>query len=293
MSGSYGIIRGADFNPAQDAEVWLSYKENRSSIGTGFTKVDVTKYLTSETNQNNPIGGLYQLKLPLDVFNRIGIYNIFIRPKEIVATIQDVGVLLAYPEIRGIILTSTELTQNQLSTENDSLVGYRVEYYNTENEKVPNLFRIITSNNRCEPANQNITNANQKSVSYRFNDNSNLMFLTLTPSSSSNTKPNTFPYIGNSQTKIVLTNTFFNSELIEIEMTKNDIESLYNSINGDKITTLDNGLTTIYDENGNIVEQVEHYTIKESATGTPVYEVRTKKTDIDFSQDYNTIVGNV
>lgn len=288
-AGVYGNIVESTFSPNDHAEVWLSYRENRSVVGNGFSKVETSKYLTVETDGTNPIGGLYQLKLPLEVFNKTGIFNIYIRPKQFTATIQDVGVLLAYPEIRGVVLKTSEITD--ITIENDSLVGYKIEYFDNNGIKIPNLFRIITSNNKCEPVNQNVTSANQKSISYRFNDSSDLTFLTLTPSSASNAKPNSLPFIGNTQTNIILSNTFFNPEMIEIEMTNNDIESLYLTMNGTKIRSLDNGLVTTYDENNNIYDQVEHYVIKQTATGTPIYEVRQQKENIDFTQDYNTIIS--
>ena len=69
--GVYGIVRGANFNPS-DAEIWLSYRSSRSDSGDGFTKVETSKLLTTETDANgNQIGGIYRLKLPLNVFNKI------------------------------------------------------------------------------------------------------------------------------------------------------------------------------------------------------------------------------
>jgi hypothetical protein len=289
-SGVYGINKGADFVPSDHAEVWLSYRENRTVAGDGFRKVDTTKFLSPEIDPadvNNQIGGLYQLKLPLDTFNKIGIYNIYIRPKQIKTVIQDIGVLATYPDIRGIILNTSIITGITIN-DNDGLVGYRVEYFDSNNVKKPNLFRIITSNNKCEPTNQ----ATNGVVSYRFNDNSNLTFLTVSPSSASNSRPSALPYIGSPQDTIILTNTFFNPEMIEIEMTANDIESLYDSINGNQIRTLDNGLVTTYNSNNEIINQVEHYIIKESATGAPVYEVKENKTNI-IAQDYKNITSNV
>jgi len=294
MGSSYGINRAADFNTATDAEIFWSYGENRSTISSNYIKDDITKFLTAQLAPGstiNPIGGIYNLKLPLDIFNKVGIYNIYIRPKQIEVNIQDVGVLSAYPNIRGIILKASDLIG--ISQENDALSGYRIEYYNGDGAKVNNLFRIITSNNKCEPINQNIISTNQKSVSYRFNDSSDLLFLTVTPSSATNAKPNVLPYIGNTGTKIILSNTFFNPILVEIELTNNDIETLYTSINGDQIRSLDSGLITTYDKNNNIFNQAEHYIIKETATGTSMYEVKENKTNIDFTQDHNTIIGNI
>ena len=81
--------------------------------------------------------------------------------------------------------------------------------------------------------------------------------------------------------------------MVEVELTNNDIESLYTSINGNQIRTLDNGLITTYDPTNQIFSQVEHYLIKETATGKPLNEVKVNKTNIDFTQDFNTITGNV
>ncbi len=286
-SGLYGINKGANFVPADHAEVLLCYRQDRTVQSvSGFTTGETTKYLTAESDGVNQISGLYQLKLPLDVFNKVGIYNIYIRPKQVQVIIQDIGILASYPDIRGIVLNTSQISS--IATDNDDLTGYRIEYYDSTGIIKPNLFRIITSNNKCEPTNQN-TNG---TTSYRFNDNSNLTFLTVTPSSASNARPLTLPFIGSPQDTIILTNTFFNPEMIEIEMTDNDIESLFSSINGNQIRTLDSGLVTTYDSVNNIINQVEHYVIKESATGTPVYEVRENKATITV-QDYNSIVSQV
>ena len=286
-AGVYGINKGANFVPADHAEVLLCYRQDRTVQSvSGFTTVETTKYLTAESDGVNQISGLYQLKLPLDVFNEVGIYNIYIRPKQVQVIIQDIGILASYPDIRGIVLNTSQISS--IATDNDDLTGYRIEYYDSTGIIKPNLFRIITSNNKCEPTNQN-TNG---TTSYRLNDNSNLTFLTVTPSSASNARPLTLPFIGSPQDTIILTNTFFNPEMIEIEMTDNDIESLFSSINGNQIRTLDSGLVTTYDSVNNIINQVEHYVIKESATGTPVYEVRENKATITV-QDYNSIVSQV
>lgn len=297
-AGTYGTVKEANFN-INDAEVWISFRKNRSEIGrgvgsdadkVGFVKVDTTKYLSTQTAVINGVeqhlNGLYQLKLPLDVFNQTGIYNIYIRPRQIEATIKDVGVLIAYPDIRGIVLDTTVFTNGE--GDNNNLVGYRIEYKDSEGKIIPNLFRIVTSNNKCEPTNQT-TNGG---ISYRFIDNSSATFLTLSPSSASSARPSTLPFIGNPQDSIVITNTFFNAEMIEIELTENDLESLYLSINGNQIINLDEGLVTTYDKNNNIINQTERYLIKKTATGNPEYEVKENRAII-IAQDYNAITENV
>lgn len=294
MSGVYGNKTIANFNPNTDAEVYLSYVSSRSVINNNFVIQETSKFLTRQLAENsttNPLGGIYNLKMPIDVFNKVGIYNIYIRPRQFEATIQDIGVLSAYPEIRGVILKSSEMLSKNF--ENDSLIGYKIEYYNQTNVKIDNLFRIITSNNKCEPVNQNITSSNQKSIRYRFNDASDLLFLTVSPSSASNVKPNTLPYIGHSGGKIILSNTFFNPILLEIEITKNDIETLYTSLNGNQIRNLDKSLVTTYNDQNEIFSQYERYLIKETATGKPIREIKENKTNIDFREDYNTILSEI
>lgn len=291
MAGSYGINRAADFTPSTHAEVLVSYTENRALQGE-FLTVDTDKYLSKQPIQGSTtkfIDGVYNLKLPLDKFNKVGIYNVLIRPKQVEVTITDVSVLSAYPDTRGIVLKSSDM--QTISSENDALTGYRIEYYDQYGVKIPNFFRIITSNNKCEPVNQNLTSSSQKSTRYRFVENSDLTFLTVTPSSSLGIKPNSTPYIGYTNTKIILTNTFFNPTMVEIELTENDIETLYTSINGNQLVNLDKELVTTFDKNNNIYNQTEHYIIKEN--GKSMYKVKENKTSIDSSENFQNITTNV
>jgi hypothetical protein len=89
------------------------------------------------------------------------------------------------------------------------LVGFRIEYLNSDGSKIPNFFRIVTSNFYCEPVIQNLTNTLQKAVRYRYTEGqTNLVFCTLSPSSSPTNKPNATPYIGQPAQSIVLSNTY-------------------------------------------------------------------------------------
>ena len=290
---SYGISRPADFDPTLHSEVFVSYSLNRATVNSDFVSVDVSKYLDKQLapgSTTNHIGGIYNLKLPLETFNKVGIYNVYIRPKQIEVKIQDVGVLSTFPDIRGLVLKTSDLPTSIL--ENDSLVGYRIEYYDqTGLNKINNLFRIITSSNKCEVVNNNLISSNQKSVSYRFNDASDLLFLTVTPSTSANVKPNTLPYIGNTGTKIILTNTFFNPVMVEVELTENDIETLYTSINGDQLRNRDTGIVTTFTKDGQIYSQTQYQEIKEN--GVAVYDMKEKLSTIDFTEDINTIKSNL
>ncbi len=145
------------------------------------------------------LGGLYNLKLPSDQFNKLGIYTLYLRPTEIRTTILDCGVLSALPNVRGLVIDLNAVpTEFRNRFINQGLIGYRIEYLNDNGTKIPNFFRIITSCFYCEPVVQNLTNTTAKAVRYRYTDNNtNLIFCTLTPSTAPTNKPcfNIFNYV--------------------------------------------------------------------------------------------------
>ncbi len=239
---------------------------------------------------NLPVfGGLYNLTLPASNFSAKGFYTVIIRPKEIRLDITDCGTLSAFPNIKGILLNKSTLPGEL--TVNNALVGYRVEYYNSTGDKIPNFFRVITSSNSAEPVNQNLSNVTQKSINYRFNDTASLIYCTLTPSSASNVTPNKQPYIGEPGQKIVITNTFFNPVTIEIEMVEHDFDTLAYGLYGNQVKSIADGKYTIYDTSNNIYKQYNLYEVQDEFTGEPLHEVREETNQIDFDKDFNNITN--
>lgn len=307
-TGTYGIVRPADITP-DDVEIFYHYTPSRDKIGdTKLTKLDPTQVLIkmdtpfenkqlSGLAQNNfqIFGGMYTLKLPVTTFGAKGYYTIMIKPAEIRTRIVDVGVLSAFPDTKGLLFDLSTIPTNFLSKfENDGLVGYRIEYLNSNlnastDAKLNNFFRVITSNNRSEPVNQNLTNSNQKAIRYRFNDNSTLTFCTVSPASASNVKPNALPFIGQPNQQVIITNTFFNPIMLEVEMVQHDIETLAFALFGNQTKSLDDGIYTIYNFNNEIYKQYNLYEIKDKYTGKPLFEVREEKTSIDFAKAFNNI----
>ena len=296
--GTYGTIRPADVSP-EDVEIILNYTPSRDQTTDFVLKtLDAPSILRPYFNNTNTggnagievLGGLYNLTLPAEEFNQIGIYTLMIRPAQIRTTISDCGVLSALPNVRGIILDLTLIPQeyrNKFTPQ--GLVGFRIEYLNSDGTKVPNFFRIVTSNFYCEPVVTNQVNTQQKSIRYRYVDsNSNLMFLTLSPSSSPTTKPNATPYIGQPDQDIILSNTFFNPLTIDIEMVEYDVSSLAIALYGNQTKSIDDGIYTIYDSNNNIYRQYNLYEVKDEFNET-LYEVREERTDIDETLNFDTI----
>ena len=300
-TGTYGIIRPADVTP-DDVEIFYTFTTSRDKQSGNLTKISNPNDVLIKVNNPNRVnsgsssfemfGGMYTLKLPVSTFSTKGIYTIIIKPIEIRTSIVDVGVLSAFPSINGLLFDiSTIPTALANRFENDGLIGYRIEYLtNTGSDsKVNNVFRVVTSNNRAEAVNQNLTNTNQKAVRYRFNDNSTLVFCTVSPNSSSNVKPNTFPFIGQPNQQVIITNTFFNPIMIEVEMVDQDVQTLAYGLFGNQSKSIEDGIYTIYDFNNNIYKQYDLYEIKDKYTGAPLFEIREQRNNIDFTKNFSTV----
>jgi len=308
-TGSYGIVRGADVSP-EDVEILYHYTPDRNANSEVELKtLDAATILTpvyhnAETiGSSNPayqpipdveiLGGLYNLKLESDDFTELGIYTLHLRPKQIRTKITDCGVLASLPSVRGLVIDlSNVIASDRNKFSPQGLVGYRIEYINpTDGKKVPNFYRVITSNFYCEPIVTNLTNTNQKAIRYRYSDSAtNLMFLTITPSSAPSTRPNTIPYIGQPEQTIILTNTYFNPVTIEIEMVEHDVQTLAYALYGNQSKAMSSGIYTIYDKDNNIYKQFNLYEVKDEFNET-LYEVREKRTEIDESLDFDTITS--
>lgn len=302
-TGTYGIVRGADITP-DDVEIFYHFTPSRDNIGnTTLLKLDPNDVLVKIDNPNKTqsqvtgfetFGGLYTLKLPASVFGVKGYYTVIIKPIEIRTSIVDVGVLSAFPDTAGILFDLAAIPQSFLNNfENNGLVGYRIEYLNPNQSapdaKINNFFRVITSNNRAEPVNQNLTNSNQKAIRYRFNDNSTLTFCTVSPASASSLTPNALPFIGQPNQQVIITNTFFNPITLEIEMVDQDIETLAYGIFGNQTKSLDDGIYTVYNFNNDIYKQYDLYEIKDVFSGKPLFEIREQRTNIDFNKAFTTV----
>jgi hypothetical protein len=298
---SYGTIRPSDVSPA-DVDIIMNYTATRDVTDQFvLTKLDAQTILrpyfaNSETGGNagvEVLGGLYNLTLPANQFNALGIYTLYIRPAEIRTVISDCGVLSALPNVKGIIIDISNVpTQYQNKFVPQGLVGFRVEYLNPDGSKIPNFFRVVTSSFFCEPVVTNEVNTTQKAIRYRYVDgDSNLLFLTLSPSSSPTNKPNATPYIGQPDQNIIITNTFFNPVSVEIEMVEYDISSLAIALYGNQTKSIDDGIYTIYDANDNIYRQYNLYEIRDQFNAL-LYEVRQSRgNNIDFSKNFTNITS--
>jgi hypothetical protein len=290
--GTIGNIRPSDVN-IEDIEIVYTFSPNRQTEPTVIGTLDPVDVI-SEINLEDDIlvNGLYNLRLDPEIFNERGIYNIYIKPREFKLKISDCGVLSTISTVRGVIINGNDIPEISTRFNSNGLVGYRIEYFDNEGNKIRNLFRIITSSNRCLPENNNNNSPSQSSVRYRFSDSesSNLLFLTVTPSTPTNVRPNLTPSIGSPNQDIVITNTFFSPILLEVELTEHDIETLSLGIFGDQSKSKIDGILTYYDNDGNIYKQFDVFET-ENAEGVIDYEVKIERDDIDTSKDLGDILN--
>jgi hypothetical protein len=296
------LIRPADVSP-DDVDIFYHYVCGRTSSASVTLKKLVSSdiltpvYHNTETTDDADapnveiLGGLYNLKLTAEDFSNLGIYTLHVRPKQIRTSITDCGILAALPSVRGIILDLNNIpSEDRNKFVPQGLVGYRIDYISTvDNTKIANFYRIVTSSFYCTPVVSNITSTTQKAIRYQYSEQpTNLMFLTVTPSSAPSNKPNTVPFIGQPAQKIILTNTFFNPTTIEIEMVEHDATTLANALYGNQSKAVSGGIYTIYDNNNNIYKQYNLYEIKDEFNET-LYEIREQRTEIDETLNFDSI----
>ena len=294
--GAYGSVIGINLRSNEIphlVDISYCYHETRSydSLSDATFKQLDASVLTPATREDGDkvIEGMYNLQLPLSEFNKKGFYTVYIKPKEIEAKIADIGTLTAYPDVRGIVFDTVDIKKSdscigEKALTNNGLVGYRIIYLD-DSGKREDYYRIITSNNKCEPVISAPTSSSDKSYTYRYEDSSTLTFVTVSPSSAPMFKGNQAPYIGKVGRNVLLVNTLFEPIMIDIEMVNHDADTISYMLENDQLRDLDNGLITTFNDNGDIYQQKEVFTLKDQYSGKPVFEVaKNKKNSIDFSQ---------
>lgn len=291
--GTIGNVRPSDVN-IEDVDIIFTFSPDRTTPPQLVGRLNPTDVLSEVNIDTDLVQGLYNLRLSPDTFNEIGIYNIYIKPKEYRLTISDCGVLSSVTSVRGLIIDTVNIPELSNRFNPNGLSGFKIEYIDENGNKIRNLFRIVTSSNRALPENNNTTSTTQSSVRYRFSDSdtSNLLFLTLSPSSPNNIRPNINPFIGIPGQEIILSNTFFNPILIEVELTEHDIDTIALGIYGDQSKSKVDGILTYYDNDGNIYKQFDVFETQNSE-GVIDYEVKIERDIIDPSKDLNTVLSDI
>lgn len=295
--GIFGTVRPADVS-INDIEVFYTFSPDRETPATTTNRLEASDVLTEiklptdeQITGDNLLEGLYNLKMPSNIFSELGFYTIYLRPKVIYVTIIDCSVLSALPAVKGILLDGNDLPPELVA--NNGLQGYKIEYLDSDGLKIRNTVRYVVTSNKSVPVSQNVGTTTQNSIRYRFDDSGSLLFLQVTPSSSSDVKPNSIPFIGEPGQTAMISNTFFSPLAIEVEMVENTIDSIMDVVGGEQIKDVKKGILTYYDEERNILRQFDLFNIKDDVGDVALHEVKQRRTNIDATQNFEDVIDDV
>lgn len=284
--GIYGNRKAsnADFN---DVDVLYAFSPSREELGDiQFTPLygSVTE---AEFKKLFGADGGYKLRLPASVFNKLGFYLILIKPKSFRTQIVDCSFVVTNNDTeiqiskKGIVIPKLQFQTS------GSLIGYQLEYFDDLGNKIKNFHRIITSSDIVSVSTNN-NNSNANSTSYVLNQNGNYLFLTLTPDEASLISNEQKADLGSAGQSILLSNTFFDPTMIEVEMVNQTLETLSWQLGGNSVRNLQTGEYSVFDDKGNLYKQYLLLT-KKSEFNNGNLDIRQEITDVDLGQNFNDV----
>ena len=284
--GFYGNVKLADcdFN---DIDIFYSFSPNRETLGDAQMIPLFDSVTNNEFRKMLGVDGSYKLRLPAAIFNQLGNYLVLIRPKTFETTIVDCSYVVTNnnSEIqiskKGIVIPKLQFQST------GSLIGYQIEYYDNNGVKIKNLHRIVTGSDLVSVS-SNSNNSNPSSVSYNLNPNGNNLFLTLTPDEVSLITKEQKPDLGRAGQKIIVSNTFFDPVMLEIEMVDQNIKTLSYGVFGNAVRDTGTGVFSIFDNNNNLYKQYNLITRK-SQFSNAILDVKEERSNINLNQDFNNV----
>jgi hypothetical protein len=284
--GFYGNrkLADVDFN---DLDIFYSYAINRETVGDTQMIPLFNSVTNNEFRKMLGVDGSYKLRLPASVFNKLGFYLVLIRPKAFETTIQDCSYVVTNDanEVqiskKGIVIPKLQFQGT------GSLIGYQIEYFNDSGVKIKNLHRIVTSSDLVSVS-PNSSNSNPSSVSYVLDSNGSNLFLTLTPDENSLITKEQKPDLGKAGQKIIISNTFFDPVMIEVEMVDQTVKTLSYGIFGNAVRDTGNGIFSIFDNNNNLYKQYNLMTRK-SQFNQAILDIKEERSNINLNENFNNI----
>lgn len=284
--GIYGVNKLADVT-VNDVDIFYAYSPSREEVGdvqfrplfNTLTNADLRKIIGAD--------GVYKLRLPANVFNRIGFYSILIKPKSFQTTILDCSYVVTSDNNqisiskKGIVIPSLQFSSS------NSLIGYQIEYFDTNDVKISNLTRIVSSSDLVN-INVNNNTVNQGATTYVLDPAGTSLFLTLTPDQGSLIATNTAVNIGQKGQKIIITNTFFDPFYVEVEMVDETIKTLSYALYGNSTRDLETGILTYFNDDLRIYRQYNLYTRKKVFENGNI-DVREERSITNFNQSFENI----
>jgi hypothetical protein len=287
--GIYGNRKLSDVSES-DVDIFYAYSPDRNTLGdTQFVPL-YNSVTTNEFRKMLGADGGYKLRLPASRFNQLGFYTVLIKPKSFETTILDCSFIVTNTDQelqiskKGIIIPKLQFQSA------GSLVGYQIEYFNSNGEKIRNFHRIVTSSDLVSVSSNN-SSSSPNATTYYLDPNGTQLFLTLTPDEVSLITNQTSPDLGSKGQKIMVSNTFFDPTILEIEMVDQNIKTLSYVLLGNAVRDLSNGLLSIFDDAGNLYAQYNLLTRKSTFNDANL-DIKERRTNINLNQNYfNTSQG--
>jgi len=281
--GIYGNKKLADID-FNDVDIFYAYSPNRESLGdTQFVPL-FNSITNNEFRKMLGADGGYKLRLPASTFNKLGFYLVLIKPKTFETTIADCSYVVTNTDQelqiskKGIVIPKLQFQST------GSLIGYQMEYFDDNGVKIKNFHRIITSSDAVSLS-SNSNSSNPSATSYFLDNNGTQLFLTLTPDEVSLITSEQKPDLGKGGQKVLVSNTFFDPIMMEVEMVDQNIKTLSYGIFGNAVRDFSNGVFSIFDENNNLYKQYNLLTRK-SQFNQANLDVKEERSSINLNQNF-------
>lgn len=270
-----------------DVDILYAFSPSREEIGDTTFKPLFPTITDADLKKMLGADGSYKLRLPADKFNQLGFYSILIKPKTIETVIQDCSYVVSNDNDsikiskKGIVIPSAQFQSA------GSIVGFQVEYFDKNNVKIKNLHRIITSSELVSISTNNNT-INKGASSYTLDQGGAALFLTLTPDEPSLISSNGVIDIGQKGQTILVSNTYFDPIVLEVETTDMTLKTLGYGIFGNSSRELSTGILSYYDDKNRIYRQYNLYTKKSVFTNSNI-DLREQRNVINLNSTFNDI----
>jgi len=285
--GFYGNVKLADcdFN---DVDIFYSFSPNRENAGDAQMIPLYDSITNNEFRKMLGVDGSYKLRLPAAIFNQLGHYLVLIRPKSFETTITDCSYVVSSVNPNEIQISKKGIVIPKLQFQSTgSLIGYQIEYFDDNGVKIKNLHRIVTSSDVVSVS-TNSSSISPNATTYSLDPTGSQLFLTLTPDEVSLITKEQKADLGIAGQKIIISNTFFDPVMIEIEMVDQNIKTLSYGIFGNSIRDTGTGVFSIFDENNNLYKQYNLLTRK-SQFSNAILDIKEERTSINLNQNFGNI----
>lgn len=285
--GIYGTKKAADVD-YNDIDILYSFSPSREAVTDNQLRPMFSNISNSDFTKMFGADGAYKLKLPASIFNQLGFYVVLIKPKTFQTNIIDCSFIVTETNEdiqisrKGIVIPKLQFQGT------GSLIGYQLEYFDDNGVKIKNFHKIVTGSDPVSVASNSNRTVQGSTASYTLNSNGESLFLTLTPDEVSLISNTAKADLGKAGQKILISNTFFDPIMLEVEMVDQTVKTLSYGIFGNSTRDMETGLFSIFDESNNLYKQYNLLTRKKTFSNGNI-DYKEKRTTINYKQNFNDL----